>query len=161
MSEIALPKRKDFIEHILKILKRVSDSNSGWTNEILKQMNKYAEELGLEFWGTGYNGEWLYDATFWYDNKDTNEEKLFACAEIEWKNNDEGYDHDYKKVLVAHTDIPSFITETANEESARDAIRRRLEVAKRFKHNPKPIIFVLYTDADDEYAWLCNEGHAG
>lgn len=163
MGVVNLPSRPEFVGCIRGILEDVAkkfkktgeDSNEVWTKEIIKRMNKYIKGIDkganeLVLWATGYNNEWLYDATFWYDSGD--ERRLFACAEIEWDINSEREHYDYQKVLVARTDIPIFITYAGSNGDAKKEREIRLEVAKQFKPNPKPVIFVL----DEEWNWVSN-----
>ena len=146
---MSIANRKEFVSKIENLLNEVakntnSDKNSVWTKLILKKMNVLAKQYKLEFWAHHHNKEWLYDATFWYDRGD--EFGIFACAEIEWDKKDEGYHHDYKKVLSARTDIPIFITDADGEVDTKKQIEDRIKLAKIAYGNPQPVIFVFNND---------------
>ena len=155
--------RSEFLDKISQILdgvaascKKQGDSRPGiWTEMILDQMAKLAEGYDLEFYAKNHDREWLFDATFWRPEEDGRSDAgIAACAEIEWDNRDEDEDRDYKKVLVARTEIPIFITDATGEQDVDNQIARRLELAERFGGNPRPAIFVYDNESEE---WFHSE----
>ena len=143
--------RSEFLDKILQILddvaascKKQGESRPGvWTGMILNSMAKLAKECEIEFYPENHASEWLFDATFWQPEGDgIDDAGIVACAEIEWDNRDDGEHRDYKKVLVARTEIPIFITEAYGEQDTKKQINDRLKLAKQFAGNPRPAIFV-------------------